>query len=580
MNRSAAPRLLVVPFFFAAAASFAAFTPVAEKGTVMTSDFGEVPKEIIWSDDGARMVLIPAGTYRIGTGDASLPGYGAAEGPEVTVTVGSYYIDVLEVEYDQYMKVAQAAGLQQPTGSVTRAGANAAGLPVAGIPWESASGYAAAVRRALPTEAEWEIAGRGAEANLYPWGTAPKEGAVLGRGSTALPDKVGSAAVDVSVFGVRDLAGNVSEWTVDYYDRAYYSKVAGQTAPQITAAADSRAIRGGSYYSKIDGRLTTRLAGVPNQSREEVGFRTVYRLVKAEPTPVPTPTPIAATPTPSATDRTQAMREILAPMLSAGTFTVPSEYDAFATLSASVPVMNRTPFEARMAGVSLDEGRIYFLSAPVPSGETGRLALPADTLVHLFAWAKTPAGERVVSLGPVNEAGGALLTLEVNTFSPVRTDDEKILESPDSMTAKQTFAGGYYPQWNELLLFNSSTLPLEFSIGAVQRDGSAAERFGSVLMAGELMLVKSLEAGKLRMTAHYVGGRDEVQSNIADFAIDDKADLRMFTFSQAAKGDKVRVVAKEEFPIEIVRKDVSLPVDIRNRYLPGGKEGAAPGRKK
>jgi len=581
MLRTAA--LSVLATFSALVASSASaeqLRPVEAKGKTLTSDFGEVWNEQVWEDDGATLVLIPAGTYEIGTSDESLPGYGKAEGPATTVTVGSFYIDKFEITNEQYAKIAAIAGLPKPTDSAARAEAYKPEKPVSGIAWSAAMDYAKAVRRALPTEAEWEIAARGKAANLYPWGNGPKEGAVLGRGATASPEASGSVAVDLSPFGVHDMAGNVGEWTADAYDRDYYGKVAGQSNPLLTAGgSDARTVRGGNYYTKSDGRATLRAPGVPNQSREEVGFRTVFRLEKAPPTPTPTPTPIPVTPTPTADVRTEEMRAILAPLLSSNTYNVPSERVAFDNLTGTVPVINRSPFDARLAGVSLDDGSIYFLNTQVASGESTRITMPGDKVATVFAWAKTPLGERLVSLGQVNEAGAPLLMVEVNAFTPVLTDEEdeqgnrKTLESGDGVAGKQIYAGGYYPQWTEIVVYNSLPSPAEFVVGKPQKDGTSKERMRESLAPGETMLVKGLEAGGWRLEARYVGARDAVQSNAVNFNLDDKADLRLFRLGHSADGVMVRDLVNKSVPkIDIAQKDLLLPADLRSTYLPGGTE--------
>lgn len=100
--------------------------------------------------------------------------------------------------------------------------------PVVHVAYEDAQAYASWAETDLPTEAEWELAARaGLDGATYAWGDAPEEeGQKLanywhgdfpwrpdrGYGTTA---SVGS--YPPNGFGLFDMAGNVWEWTTDWY---------------------------------------------------------------------------------------------------------------------------------------------------------------------------------------------------------------------------------------------------------------------------------------------------------------------------------------------------------------------------
>ena len=100
--------------------------------------------------------------------------------------------------------------------------------PVVHVAYEDAAAYAAWTEKDLPTEAEWELAARGGlQGATYTWGDRPEAPDELlanywhgdfpwrpdpGYGTTSA---VGS--FPPNGYGLSDMAGNVWEWTCDWY---------------------------------------------------------------------------------------------------------------------------------------------------------------------------------------------------------------------------------------------------------------------------------------------------------------------------------------------------------------------------
>ncbi len=258
----------------------------------------------------AGMVKIPGGKMFMGARD--LPDQALAKPPH-EVQVPEFCIDKTEVTTKAYFECVERGDCERPLEQVSwpnitedakkkfsgfcNAGKRAENgdHPINCVAWPMADNFCKKTKRRLPTEAEWEFAARGSSQRKYPWGDDPpaakylnacgkecaKWGEANGDARKTMYDEddgfagtapVGRFPAGASAHGVLDLAGNVWEWTADWYAPYTADEASDPKGPK---EGTQRVLRGGDFLGNDSNwaRPAWRWKTDPETYNHAIGFR-------------------------------------------------------------------------------------------------------------------------------------------------------------------------------------------------------------------------------------------------------------------------------------------------------------------
>ena len=260
--------------------------------TVASQDLKTYSASIPNTSVSFNMIAVPKGNFTMGSA-YSETGRDEDEGPQRNVVVGPFWIGEHEVtfaEWDAFFKnmdvpqtkaiavdavsrpTAQYIDLtwgmgrddKQPTNSMSQA---AAMMYCKWLYNQTGVFYR------LPTEAEWEYACRAGSTTTFPFGndaSALKEYAYYKDNSGAKFHKVGQ--LKPNAWGIYDMLGNLSEWTLDQYDAKAYEKLADKATDPLTPPGPRypRVARGGSYLTEAkESRCANRISSLTDWNKRD-----------------------------------------------------------------------------------------------------------------------------------------------------------------------------------------------------------------------------------------------------------------------------------------------------------------------
>ena len=266
---------------------FAAVTPVPapapQPSTVVPAvgNFMRAGKVFKDCDDCPEMVVIPAGSFRMG----DLSGAGDDdEKPVHQVTIPkSFAVGKYEVTRDMYAEFVRSTNRRPGDGCYFYDGVNfnqesSKGWqypgyeqtdrdPVACINWDDAKAFVSWMSRKtgkhyrLLSESEWEYAARAKSTSKYSFGNSESSLCQYANGAdnstrfswknTSCNDGFGNKTAPVgsflaNTFGLHDMQGNLWEWVEDCYNNNY-TGAANDGTSRTSRNCEEHVVRGGSY---------------------------------------------------------------------------------------------------------------------------------------------------------------------------------------------------------------------------------------------------------------------------------------------------------------------------------------------
>ncbi len=248
-------------------------------------------------DHCPEMALVPPGEFLMGSGPSEEDAKVNEEPRHAVEIAYPFAVGAYEVTLAEWEACVNEGGCSSvPLDRHKRPGNGK--RPVTHVTWHEAKTYTdwlsgrTGMDYRLPSESEWEYVARANTTTLYHTGQsitseqANFDGRYDWRHSGALTAdiymgrtlEVGSLVGNA--FGLYDIHGNASEWTLDCYN-SHYNGAPEDGRARGTGNCARRVVRGGSWKDKpLDIRSARRHANVPDERSSKIGFRVMRTFEK------------------------------------------------------------------------------------------------------------------------------------------------------------------------------------------------------------------------------------------------------------------------------------------------------------
>lgn len=251
-----------------------------------------LPERFIYRDgvvycqnDSSMMFIVPCGFFMMGSSEFEM------EGPVHETFLSNFLMDkhpITNAQYSRFLEQIQYNNhifchpQEPPHKDHTpkywgtdnyRIYSGTEDSPVIFVDWWDAYAYANWAGKILPTESQWEKSARGSDGRHYPWGDDfPDQTKANYNHHNHGVTPVGKFS-QASPYGCLDIAGNVWEWCLDYYDKNFYAQSPREN-PCCNTVCPLRVTRGGAWNSPGTMlRTTIRNTWLAHARTAYIGFR-------------------------------------------------------------------------------------------------------------------------------------------------------------------------------------------------------------------------------------------------------------------------------------------------------------------